>query len=94
MEPRLVVFKDHNGRPNQGFIVAEQEVLFEVTGFTIIEGMISLLAAYYSLYISYPKSTMAADELLFIQEVLLETEADKTIRKRVKYNSLISAIVD
>ena len=53
MEPRLVVFKDHNGRPNQGFIVAEQEVLFEVTGFTIIEGMISLLAAYYSLYISY-----------------------------------------
>ena len=88
------MLKDDNGRPNQGFIVAEQEVLFEVTGFTIIDRTISLLAAYYSLYISYPKSTMAADELLFIQEVLLETEADKTKRKRVKYNSLISAIVD
>ena len=94
MEPRLVVFQDHQGKYNQGFIIAEKKVLFEVTQFNIIEGLISLIAAYYSLYISYPKSPVAGDELLFIQEVLLEVEADKKIKKRLKYNSLISAIVD
>lgn len=94
MEPRLVMFQDHLGKCNQGFIIAEQEVLFEVTEFTIIEGMTSLIATYYSLYISYPKSTVAADELLFIQEALLETEADKSSKKRLKYNSLMNALVD
>ena len=81
MEPRLVVFHDYEKKCNQGFIIAEQEVLFEVTGFTIIEGLVSLIATYYSFYISYPKSNIAADELLFIQEVLLEVEADKTTKK-------------
>ena len=47
MEPRLVVFQDHQGRSNQGFKVAEEVVLFEVTGFVIIEGLISLITTYY-----------------------------------------------
>ena len=80
--------------PKQGFIVAEQEALFEVIGFTIVQGLISLIATYYSLYINYPKSAVAADELLFIQEALLEVAADKAIRKTLKYNSLICATIE
>ena len=94
MEPRLVIFKDHKGVPKQGFMVAEQEALFKVTEFSIAQGLISLIATYYCLYINYPKSAVAADELLFIQEALLEVPAEKAIRKRLKYNSLISAIID
>ena len=30
MEPRLVVFQDHQGRSNQGFIVAEEVVLLKL----------------------------------------------------------------
>ena len=69
MEPRLVIFT--NGENSQGYVVAEKEVIFEVDGFSVLEGLISLIASYYSLYISYPKSPIAAMELLFIQEALL-----------------------
>ena len=49
MEPRLVIFRDtSNEECSQGYIVAEQEVIFEVDGFTIVEGRISLIASYYS----------------------------------------------
>ena len=92
MEPRLLIFKNKEGKCNQGFIVEEQEVLFEVTEFTIIEGLVSLIAAYYALNISYPKSAIAADELLFIQEALLQLQADEVTKRRLKYTSLISAI--
>ena len=47
MEPRLVIFRDSNEEYTQGFIVAEQEVIFEVDRFDIVEGLISLIASYY-----------------------------------------------
>ena len=93
MEPRLVAFHDQRG-PNQGFIVAEKEMIFETTNFTVAEGLACLLATYYTPYISYPKSAVAADELLFIQEMLLQVEADKDMKKRFKYKTLVSAIID
>ena len=47
-------------------VVAEQEVIFEVDGFDIVEGLISLIASYY-FFISYPtRSMIAAMELLLI----------------------------
>lgn len=91
MEPRLVIFRD--GENSQGYIVAEQEVMFEVDGFTVVDGLISLIASYYSLYISYPKSTIAAMELLFIQEALLGVD-DGASKKTVKYASLINSTAD
>ena len=90
MEPRDVIFR--NGENSQGYIVAEKEVIFEVDGFSLLEGLISLIASYYSLYISYPKSTIAAMELLFIQEALLGF--DDASKKTVKYISLITSITD
>ena len=92
MEPRLVVFNDQS-TPKQEFIVAEKEVLFEITDFTIGEGLTCLLATYYTLYISYPKSAVAADELLFIQEMLLEVEGDN-VKRRLKYRTLTSALIN
>ena len=75
----------------QGFIVAEKDVLFEVDGFNLLEGIISLIAAYYAFYVSYPKSSPAAGVLLFNQEVLL-CQADVQIKKTSKYVSLINSI--
>ena len=57
-EPRLAVFR--GGSRDQGYIVAEKAMLFEVTDFNVTEGLVSLLASYYAYYISYPKSSPAA----------------------------------
>lgn len=43
MEPWLIIFKNHEGKYSQGFIIAEPAVLFEVTEFTIVDGLISLM---------------------------------------------------
>ena len=68
-EPRLVIIGQ--GENSQGFIVAEKQILLEVDGFNILEGLITLLASYYVFYVSYPKSGPAAGTLLFLQEVIL-----------------------
>jgi len=41
---------------SQGRIVAEKEVLFDVVvdGFSVVDGLITLLAAYYVFYVKYP----------------------------------------
>ena len=44
MEQRLLIFQNNQGMHKQGFIVAEQEVLFEVTRFMIVQGLVSLIA--------------------------------------------------
>lgn len=93
-EPRLVVFGvEGSTKDTQGFIVAEREVLFEVNSYSTLEGIISLIAAYYVFYVSYPKSSVAASTLLFIQEALLQ-HPDTTTRKTAKYTSLINSILD
>ena len=52
----------------QDFVVAERGA----TDFSISEGLVSLLASYYTFYINYPKSSPATDILLlFMQELLL-----------------------
>ena len=59
---------DHwTGRNSQGFIVAKKQILLEVDGFNILEGLITLLSCYYVVYVRYP----AAGTLLFLQEVVL-----------------------
>ena len=70
-EPRLIFVNEQDIRNAQGFIIAEKQVLFEVDGFTLTDGLLSLIASYYVFYVSYPKSSPATGVLLFIQEVLL-----------------------
>ena len=89
-EPRLVIVGQ--GESRQGFIVAEKEILLEVDGFNIMEGLITLLSCYYVFYVSYPKSGPAAGTLLFLQEVVLNEPA-KLIRKPARYSSLINSIL-
>jgi len=43
------MFTNGMTRP-QGFIIAEKNVLFEITDFMIVEGLTSLLASYYVYY--------------------------------------------
>lgn len=43
-EPRLVIFHDIRDTKNdQAFIVAEKEIIFEVTSFSLEEGLLSRL---------------------------------------------------
>ena len=49
-EPRLIIFKDSA----QGFIVAEKEILFEVTDFSVCDGVVCLIASYYVFHVDYP----------------------------------------
>jgi len=84
------MFADGVTRP-QGFIIAEKNVLFEITDFTIAEGLTSLLASYYVYYISYPKSSPGTGILLFMQELLL-CIPDNSTKKTSKYSSLIDCL--
>ena len=68
------------GNGAQGFIVAEKEILFEVTNFSIVEGLVCSIASYYAFFVSYPKSSPATGILLFIQEMLL-CNRDDTVKK-------------
>jgi len=64
-----------------------------VNNFAIVDGLTSLIASYYAMDISYPKSSLAAAELLFIQQILLGI-SDKATKKTIKYTSLFNSIVD
>lgn len=75
-EPRLVLFitdLSSDDIISQRFIVAEKNLVFKVTNFTIEEGLVSLLAAYYVLHVNYPKSQPAYMMLLFLQEYIMES---------------------
>ncbi len=92
-EPRLAFFgTDEVGEIEhfQAFVIAEGRIVLEVTEMTIINCIISLIAVYYALYISYPKALPAAGLLLFIQELLLEIK-ETQIKKSVRYTSLIDS---
>lgn len=49
-EPRLVVFSAEQGNWNraQGFVVVERELMFKVENFSMLEGIVSLIATYYT----------------------------------------------
>ena len=92
-EPWIIFVNDQlqEAKNAQGFIIAEKQVVFEVDTFTLVDGLTSLLASYYTFYVSYPKSPPAAGVLLFIQ-VLLGQE-DVTVKKTSKYVALINSVV-
>ena len=92
-EPRLIIFSDENRvREAQAFIIAEKEVLFEIDSFSVCDALISLIAAYYVFFVSYPKSCTASGLLLFIQEVLLGSQ-DVSTKKTSKYTALINRVL-
>ena len=77
-EPRLIIFTNKKDMANsQGFICAEKVLFFKVPEFTVLSGLVSLIATYYTYYIGYPKQVAARMFLLFVQEILLE-EPDTT----------------
>ena len=90
-EPRLVIVGQ--GESRQGFIVAEKQILLEVDGFNILEGLITLYTVLLlRLLCKLPKSGPAAGTLLFLQEVVLNEPA-KLIRKPARYSSFINSIL-
>ena len=94
-EPRLAFFgADEAGLEHfQAFIIAEKRIIFEVEECSIIDALISLIACYYTLYISYPKALPAAGLLLFIQELLMELR-ETEVKKSVRYTALIDSLLD
>lgn len=92
-EPRLAIFcTEGSGEAMQGFITAEKSITLDIDDFSISEGILSLIALYFVLYISYPKSLAASSTLLFFQEILLEQQ-DTTSKKTAKYKSFINYIL-
>ena len=93
-EPRLVIFVSMaHPEAAQGFLVSEKTVLFQITDFSVIRGIIMLIAVYYAFYVHYPKSAPARSFLLFIQEILLEKQ-DMTIKRTAKYTSFINTVLE
>ena len=95
-DPRLVLFLSDTEitKVSEGFVVAEKNVLFEVTDFTVIDGLISLLAAYYVFHVNYPKSVPAQSLLLFLQEYLLENLEPSTKKSAATVNAIKKATDD
>ena len=87
-EPRLLIFG-----ANQGFIVAERKVLFEVFNFSVGRAIACLLAAYYIFHVNYPKSGVANSILLFVQEILWGKVGDTGVKRSCKYKSFINSIL-
>ena len=92
-EPRLTIFYTKgSGEAMQGLITAEKGIILDIDDFSICEAILSLLALYFVLYVSYPKSLAASSTLLFFQEILLEQQ-DTTTKKTAKYKSFINYIL-
>ena len=92
-EPRLVLFlsDSEDAAISQGLIVAEKNILFEITDFSIIDGLISHLATYYVFHVNYPKSVPAQSLLLFLQEIILENP-EPIQKKSARYRATVNAI--
>ena len=71
-KPRMAIFKGSNS--SQGFIIAEQDILFEVTDFTIIGGIVALLGSYYVYFVKDPKPVPAYSLLLFYKSTCLNNQ--------------------
>ena len=76
--------------------MAEKTLIFEITDFSILQGLVSLLASYYVFHVNYPKSVPALSFCLFIQEYLLELfepSAKKPARYKAYVNTLKKALL-
>ena len=89
MEPRLVVFTD-NGQLSQLLICAEGEVLFEVPGNRLIDGIIVLMAVYLVFNSAYPKQYRQT--LYFFEDILMgwaANKSDPTKDRPSRYNQFL-----
>ena len=77
---------------SQGFVVSEKNIVFEITNFSVINGLISLLASYYVFHVNYPTSVPAQSLLLFLQEALLEHPIEHGIKKTARYRATINSL--
>ena len=74
-EPRLIIFTDpKDPKECQGIIIAENIVIFRMNEFTPRKGLLFLIAMYYIYDINCPKSCPASALLLFVQELLLDSQ--------------------
>ena len=88
-EPRLTITQ---GDSCQGFIVCERELLMEVKDFCVVDGLITLMAIYYTFHVNYPTAKVAAGVLLFLQEGILGRK-ESTVSKPSRYRSLMNSIM-
>ena len=71
-EPRLAIFVEPKKPIHpHGVIIAENKIIIHIDEFTVMKGLLNLIATYYVFYINYPKSVPASGLLLFIQEFLV-----------------------
>ena len=93
MEPRLIIFTDEKRLRFEGIIASEKEVLIKIDNFSILDGLVTLIATYYAFDVRYPKSLPAQSLLLFIQEYLLESK-DPHARHCAKYKSFVNTLFE
>ena len=70
--------------------MAEKSVIYEVTDFSVVDSIVSLLASYYIFHVNYPKS-IPASFLYFIQEYLLGV-IDPAIKKPARYKAFVNSL--
>ena len=92
LEPRLIIFTDDKSK-FEGCIVSEKKMLLKFDDFSVLDGLITLLATYYAYDVQYPKSLPAQSFLLFIQEVLLGCK-DMHARHSAKYKSFVNKLFE
>ena len=85
-------FDVNEGDIIQGFIVAEKTLVFEVTEFSVVDGLIALLASYYTFHVNYPKSTPALSLMLFLQEQVMGMPDYIISKKPARYKACVNLL--
>lgn len=92
-EPHLIlIIEPDTDELQQCLILVEQQVMLEIEEKNIPMAITTLIGAYYTFYINYPKSHPAAGFLLFTQEILMGKQ-ELQLKKTTKYNSFIDSIL-
>jgi len=92
-EPRLVIFVDErHPEKAEGCLAAEKQILYKIPQFSVMKGIVSLIASYYTFFVSYPASSPAKSFLLFVQEILLGKK-DAGVKRPSKYSKLLNKIL-
>lgn len=94
-EPRVVIFGTDKATADslkQTFLIIENEFEVEVKLTSVADLIKLVLAAYYTLDVSYPTASVpAASMLLFLQEIVLN-KPDYNVKKPSRYMSFVNSL--
>ena len=88
-EPSLIVYSDpDDDEIKQQFLIAEHEVIYELTTTKLIDGLVLLMAMYYVFDVSYNFRCKAT--MFFLQDVLMQCQDD--VPRPTRYTTFINSL--